>query len=110
MKIVNRETFLQLPSNTVFAKYDNFPDEGLCIKGDTLENDFYVQQILEVKCNDEEDYDNVITVAAKNGTIFQLDFHCESRDGLFEPDRRLFVVFEKTDVLMLIERLKECVI
>jgi len=109
MRIVNRETFLQLPSNTVFVEYDNFPFEAICIKGDTVgECDFYVQHILEVKCKDVGDQDNILT-AAKNGATFQLDFDCIGRDGLFEEEQ-LFVVFEKSDVLMLIERLKKCVI
>ena len=110
MKIVNRETFLKMPENTVFTKYEPGHFDELMIKGETLEfNDFCEQQILEVESNsgDFGEFIDILETAEKEGKSFNLDLHCEGRDGLFDNDQ-LFAIFEKQDVEMLIERLKEC--
>lgn len=108
MKIVNRETFLKMPKNTVFTKYEpcNFGD--LMIKGETLYPDFFQQQVLQVDCNDSVEFIDILEAARKEGKSFNLDLDCEGRDGLFDEDQ-LFAVFEKADVEMLIGRLKRCV-
>ena len=40
MKIVNKKTFLALPENTIFSKYDPHCFGDLCIKDETWSNDF----------------------------------------------------------------------
>lgn len=47
--------------------------------------------------------------AIERGTSFKFDYDCLGRDGLLD-DKQLFAVFEKEDVVMLIERLKKTVL
>lgn len=47
MRIVNRQQFLAMPAGTVYAKYEPCSFEDLCIKGDSLPNDWFYQQIVD---------------------------------------------------------------
>ena len=111
MKIVNRETFLKMPPNTVYTEYEQCTFGELMIKGETWEyNDFLEQRVLEVE-SDSGDFGELVDIleaAEKEGKSFNLDLQCEGRNGLFD-DNQLFAIFEKQDVEMLIEQLKECV-
>lgn len=107
MKIVDRKTFLEMPDGVLFSKYKPSVFENICIKGETLpsNNDFFVQQIVDaVKCDDSGEFCDILDDSVKNGTSFALDFECEGRDGLYEEDQ-LFAVWEKDDVIGLIDRL-----
>jgi hypothetical protein len=111
MKIVNRKTFTSLPANTLYSKYEPCFFGDLEIKGDTLDhcNDYCVQRISDaIKCSGSEEFGNLLDDAERGGGSLAMDFDCESRDGLFEDDQ-LFAVWEKRDVIALIDRLKEVV-
>jgi hypothetical protein len=108
MKIVNLQTFRSLPANTLFSKYApcNFGD--LCIKGETIEHDFYVQQIADaIECSGSDEFVDKLYHAAETGESVAFDFECEGRDGLYENEQ-LFAVWELDDVRALIERLGQC--
>ncbi len=109
MKIVDLQTFRELPSNTVFTKYTHCVFDELCIKGVTLENDFCVQDIADSIqfANSEEFADNLFR-AADTGESIRFDFECEGRDGLFDKDQ-LFAVWDDDDVRNLINRLGKCI-
>jgi len=109
MKIVNRDTFLSMPPNTVYANYKPCFFGEICIKGETLNNDFSFQSLLNIKSESSEEFISILEDARANGNSFQLDLDCEGRDGLFDKDQ-LFAIFEKQDVIMLIDRLSECLI
>lgn len=111
MKIVNRNTFLSLPAETLYSEYELCVFGDLSIKCDTVgQNDFVTQKIADsVRCNDSEEFFDILDAAARTGESFSMDFDYASRDGLFGDDDQLFVVWEREDVIALIERLTRLV-
>ena len=97
MRIVNRETFLAMPPNTVFQKYEPYCRGVLNIKMDTIpeSGDFF-----ETDLNDVNDI-------RKDGSFTAADFDAESRDACFD-DKQQFIVWDEDDVAGLIERLMKC--
>ncbi len=109
MRIVNRTTFLSLPAGTLFSKYQPHCFDDLCIKGDTLGSDFYVQQINDaVDCHDSSEFGDILDTSERTGESFALDLECESRDGMFDEEQ-LFAVWDESDVRNLIERLNKAI-
>lgn len=53
MRIVDRETFLGMPSGTLYAKYEPCVFGPLEIKCDTCGNDFVSQQIVDAETGKE---------------------------------------------------------
>lgn len=109
MRIVDHKTFLSLPAGTVFSKYSPGAFDSLAIKGETVGTiDFFVQEIdSAVDAEDSSDLYEKLEAAQATGTSLTMDFSCEARDGMFEPDQ-LFAVWEKADVEGLIARLQQC--
>ncbi|MEK6684619.1 MAG: hypothetical protein AABY46_08180 [Nitrospirota bacterium] len=106
MRIVDRRTFLALPAGTLFSKYVPCIFESLKIKGDSTENDFHDQSIEDaVRCSGSEEFEDVLFAAQRDGTSFAMDFDSVMRDGLYDK-AQLFAVWEPSDVVALIERLK----
>ena len=109
MRIVDRKTFLSLPGNTLFSTYDPQVFGPLEIKGESLSNDYYVQDIASaVESISDQDECDILDDALLTGRPFRMDFHCEGRDGCFN-DKELYAVWENDDVLSLISRLQECI-
>lgn len=109
MQIVNRKTFLTLPSGTLFSKFAPDYFEDLCIKGESWiwdeGNDFLYQSINDaVRCSSSEDFSYQLDLARENGQSIPMDLYCTARDGLFDTDQ-LFAVWERDDVEALITRL-----
>lgn len=104
MRIVDRKTFLGMPAGTVFSKYRPCVFGDLHIKGSTVgTNDFQVQQIHDaIDC--DGDFSDILFAATESGQSISMDFDSLGRDGLFE-EGVLFAVWERTDVLRLIDRL-----
>ncbi len=107
MKIVNLETFLSLPSGTIYSKYEPCCFDGLMMKGDSLmkTNDFIYQNLIgNIKAPSSEDFccncDKM-----EQGESVELDFDFMGRDGLFEEDQ-LFAIYENNDIKKLIKALK----
>lgn len=109
MKIVNRKTFLEMPPGTVYAKFEPCIFGNLCIKDDSLSNDWFYQNIVDaIDVNDSGEFGDVLFRANDTGESIPMDFHCLGRDGFFDNDQ-LFAVFERKDIEALIERLKEAI-
>jgi len=109
MKIVNRRQFLALPENTVFSKYEPCVFGELMIKGESLANDFYAQEIGDaIFCSGSSDRVDKLGASERDGASLPMDFDCPGRDGLFDDDQ-MFAVWEPEDVRKLIARLQECV-
>jgi hypothetical protein len=107
MKIVDRITFLALPENTLYSKYEPCVFGPLEIKGETWGNDFLTQQIADsVDAAGTDELIDILFDAQEKGTSFDLDLEICGRDGLFEDDQ-LFAVWEHNDVVKLIERLQK---
>jgi len=115
MKIVDRETFLKMPPNTIFAVYDEDLIYGAFrIKGKTIEDDYYFQSVFNAISEGMtiDEYCNIIDNAENNSNSLRLYLNHESRESIvfpFRSDRGYkFVIYENQDIIMLIERLKEC--
>lgn len=109
MRIVDRATFLALPSGTLFSKYALLDFGPLGVKGETLPSgeDFFYQQIADaVDAESSENLLDLLLSAQENGDRVYLDLHGEGRDGLFETGQ-MYAVWEREDVLALIDRLHE---
>lgn len=112
MKIVDRQTFLALPANTLYSKYEPCIFSDIQIKGNTCTsgNDFYYQDIASAIENESsEDFWDTLKLALENKVSLTMDFEYEGRDCLYDA-KQLFAVWEKQDVVKLINRLQECLI
>jgi len=111
MKIVNRKEFLECKEGTLFSKYEPCVFEFLCIKGKTIGecNDFFYQSIHNsISCNNSDEFMELLEKSKKEKISLKMDFNIEGRDACFD-DYQLFVIWEKEDVIKLIERLKRCI-
>jgi len=114
MKIINRKQFLDLPKDTLFSKFQPNVFGDLSIKGDTLYNgdeaiDFFLTDVADpVDCSSSDDLDRKLDIAVKLGSSLNTNYNIEGRDGCYD-DNELFAVYERQDVLKLINRLSDCV-
>ena len=110
MKIIDLAEFRKLKPGTIFMKYEPCIFGDLGVKQDTLgERDFLYESIT---C--ELDYDSsdamldALTSAGVDSEVsLPMDFDATSRDGMFD-DNQLFAIYEKQDVVGLIEKLRTC--
>lgn len=104
MRIVDRETFLSLPENTVYCTYAPRVFGPIEIKGESLANDWYLQSLDTVAgdCTDS------VLEAAEVGAPFRFDLDCQGRDGCYDNATK-YAVWDNEDVESLISRLKECI-
>ena len=110
MKIVNLSEFLNLPSGTVYMKYEPCVFQDLCVKDDsiTATNDFlYCSITCGIECTSGNDMVDKLFAAEDNNTSVGLNFDIIRRDGCFEAGQ-LFAVYEKEDVEQLIAKLGVC--
>jgi hypothetical protein len=109
VKIVDRETFMALPENTLFSKWEPCFFGPLTIKGESWEHDFLTQEIADaVKCSDSGEFADFCEDAARTGRSLELDLNSLGRDGCFDKDQ-MFAVWERKDVEALVERLRMCI-
>ena len=108
MKIINREQFLKLPNGVLYAKFEPCVFGDIAIKGESTSNDWYFQDLLELDVNDSGEFADALFKSMEEGTSIAMDFNCEGRDGLY-AEKQFFAVFEKEDVLSLVERLNKTV-
>jgi len=107
MRIVDRKTFLALPGEVLFSKYEPCTFGPLTIRGEVWGhcNDFLTQSIADaVECNRSSDFACTLDDAQESGGSFAIDLDCMGRDGMFDDDQ-LFAIWEPADVAALIERL-----
>lgn len=114
MRIVNRKTFLSMPSNTVYSISDwkeNCPSSSitdLLIKGDTVADaDYYEQEVPDFDYENSDDKFEAIEESVKNGKSLKTDFYVEQRNAMFD-EYQMYAIWEKEDIEGLIERLKQC--
>src|SRR3990167_9963102 len=97
MRIYNRKDFLNLPPQTLFCKGVESCLQNLCIKEESIENDFFYTDLCDIDAFDPNDYYKKFEDSLKNGTSYPIN-RSTSRDGMFEDDA-VFLVFEKEDLL-----------
>lgn len=114
MRIVDRATFLALPSGVLFAKYSSLGNfDNLLVKQDTMfdfnnnPTDFGYQNVMEILSSGSDEWIDIISKAEKTSESFSLDLDCGSRDGLFDQDQ-MFAVYEQQDLDETIKLLRSC--
>ena len=111
MKIVDRKTFLAIPGEVLFSKYSPCYFGPLEIRGDVWDhcNDFLSQEIAgAIESTGSGEFSDKLDDAQNYGGSLAMDFDSCGRDGCFDEDQ-LFAVWEREDVLKLIERLNRLV-
>ena len=115
MRIVDRATFLALPSGTVYAKwgepgdtrvFDYGPTE---IKLDTMGGDFVSEPFFAWPdgCNDSGQWiDEMEAARSGNATAPMAIGDSSARDGLYD-EAQMFAVYDRTEVERLIGALQQ---
>lgn len=105
MKIVDRVTFLTLPTGTVYAKGEPWVFGSLSIKDDSIPADasfcgdwFYLDPAWIDADTSEVAFERLDEMQAK-GTSYPMET-AVGRDGLFDQ-KDIFLVFERDDLLKL---------
>jgi len=110
MKIVNRKTFLELPSGTIYSEHysgDGF--NNLSIKYETWGNDWIYMDINDFDdCENSGERYEKIDKMRDEGAEYPLNLDTTSRDGLFE-DEQMFAIYDENDVNKIIEVLTQAV-
>jgi hypothetical protein len=108
MRIVDLEEFRTMPNGTVYMKFQPDIFDELCVKGDTLESDFYCQNLTtDILASGSTEYSEILTQAVNDSNFnFSMDMYVLGRDGCFDEDQ-LFAVYEEPDLIALIEKLKD---
>lgn len=116
MKIVDRKAFLEMPANTLYAKYGHCYFDDLHIKGESIVGhegeliDWFYQDIAGALATANSiEWTDKLFASHEGGTSIEMDFNCEGRDGCFDKEQ-LFAIYEKKDVVALIARLSETLV
>lgn len=99
MRVVDRKTFLTLPAGTIYCKGVRWAFEGLCIKDDSLGNDWIYLDPAWPSAHDSGEAVDLLEGSLETGSSFP----CEDdmgRDGCFTEDA-VFLIFEKDDLMSL---------
>jgi len=106
-KVVNREEFLKLPSGTIYCKGRRWYFEGICIKRNSLANEWLYCNPAWVDAEGRDEALARVEDSLANGTAYP----CErgmSRDVAADEDA-LFLVFDHDDLLWLREQIDEAI-
>lgn len=109
MRIVTRKELMELPSGTVFSYYEPCVFHDLYIKDsapDEWSPDFVVSGLIGAIARTSSDDFIENCERMERGESMSVDFEFSGREGLFDHEQ-LFSVYEKSDVEILIERLKQ---
>ena len=99
MKIINRAAFLELPSGTIYCKGERWAFENLCVKGDSMDDDWHYLCPCGIEFHDSGQlFDRYEEMLARGASYPMEDGWC--RDGVFDHDE-IFLIFEKADLEVL---------
>lgn len=99
MRVVNRKTFLTLPPGTIYCKGVRWAFDGLCIKGDSLENDWIYLDPAWASAHDSGEATDLLEKSLETGASF-VGEDAYGRDGCFD-DGDIFLIFEQRELLLL---------
>lgn len=103
MKIVDRETFLSLPSGTVYAKIPKrWIVQDLCVKYDSLSNDWYYMSFDWVDAHDSGQAGQRMD-EMEQGASYPVQKSI-TRDGLYD-DTDQFLIYEEADIRFIVSQL-----
>lgn len=107
MRVVDRKTFLTLPAGTIYCKGVQWAFDGLCIKDDSLGNDWIYLDMAWASAHDSGEAVDILEKSLETGSSFA----CEDafgRDGCFDDDA-VFLIFETGDLLSLRSRIDDAI-
>lgn len=116
MRIVNLDTFLTLPAGTVYCHYEPINFGALHVKAGPEDpswgngHNFVTKCIIaEVDAVGSSEMHDMMIDAEKNGTEVPLDYGCSYGEGTHQgmKETQLFAVFNREDILGLINVLQE---
>jgi hypothetical protein len=96
MRVVNRKTFLTLPAGTIYCKGVQWAFDGLCIKDDSLENDWIYLDPAWAAARDSGEATDLLEKSLETGASFAGE-DAFGRDGCFD-DKDVFLIFEADDL------------
>lgn len=96
MRVVNRKDFLKLPAGTIYCKGVCWAFESICIKGDSLENDWVYLNPAWPDARDSGEAVHILDSSLETGSSFPHET-AEGRDGCFD-DKDVFLIFERADL------------
>jgi hypothetical protein len=109
MKVIDRETFLQLPQGTVFVKLNACYLSELMVKRGSYPDDFVYRSMIEVESESSNIFCDMLIDACETRTrdIIPLDWDRDiHRDGLFD-EAQMFGVLDKEELTNVITLLTE---
>jgi hypothetical protein len=109
MKILTRKQFMEMPAGTVFSYYQPCFFNGLSIKDSSPEKgypDFSMSDLIGSVEHGNSDEFSTKCDQMELGESMPVDFEFSGREGLFD-DELLYAVYEKEDVIKLINRLRD---
>lgn len=102
---------MEFPLNTPFQKYAPCYTENIgFFMGRCGERDFFYEDVdglHPAESTGSNDLSKILDRCQASGESYDVDLEWSSRDGCFEDDQ-LFIIWEKKDIELLIERLKKC--
>lgn len=99
MKIYKKQDFLKLPPGIFFAKGVQWSMDGFCVKGDSLLNDFFYLDLIQIDASGSDQLFDRYEEMLSKGTSYPIKEYY-SRDGIF-CDEDIFLVFEKGDLIFI---------
>lgn len=98
MKIVNKKTFLQLPEGTFFCSGIRFSFDSLCVKKETIGNDFFYINLCVFDFSGSDQLTDRWYDSLDNGISYPINTMMQ-RDGNYDSDDySIFLVFEEFDL------------
>ena len=116
MKLVNHETFIEMPRGTVFRKWEpNVYEDVHILLGKVGTNDFnYYSLTGETDVGDLCEYGTIDKIKNRipnlNGIEVVFGPEESYRDGCFGMDNQMYAVYEKKEVESMINMLQEALI
>lgn len=99
MRVVDRKAFLALPAGTMYCKGVQWAFDSLCIKGDSLTNDWIYLDPAWPSAHDTGEAVNFLVDSLEEGESFPCE-DAYGRDGCFDEDA-VFLIFEHDDLWIL---------
>lgn len=96
MRVVDRKTFLTLPAGTIYCKGTPWAFDGLCIKGDSLPNDWTFLDPAWPSAFDSGAAGDLLDKSLADGSSFASE-DAYGRDGCFD-DSEVMLIFEPADL------------
>ena len=96
MRVVDRKAFLALPAGTIYCKGVPWAFDSICIKDDSLGNDWIYLNPAWASAHDSGEAMDLLEKSLETGSSFACE-DAYGRDGCFD-DKEVFLIFEEADL------------